>query len=270
MPDEGARTDGAEVALGAFSVVTQSTLVGPLLYKSVFLGEWLQAVMRHHPEPSVRDALALMSRETLVEAIGLMTAMRAWDSRPPDDEVVERVVRSMQRQLLHDLLALKEGSNEVIVQLAMVAPTQELRGELLHLADLDRKHADALRVLLGAVASDELVSRRALGPDTPPQGQGVREDRPRERTLSATLKGDLRALQERGVLPARLILSPIALRHLRDEGVVGEDGTVLNLPADVDFGWSGECYAVVTDERVRLAELLSMTEAPEPAVSDAL
>ncbi|HWH08703.1 MAG TPA: hypothetical protein VNX21_05845, partial [Candidatus Thermoplasmatota archaeon] len=153
--------------------------------------------------------------------------------------------------ILRDLLVVKEGNNEAVLYLAMRAPTDELRRKLVRLADRDRVHADVLRALLGAEVPRDVEA------DAEGAALGAREARAGGGTLSHSIRQDLQRLQASGCQVVRLVLSPAAMRHLRDEGAIARDGTAFGLPVDVDFGWGGECHAFVTDERVRLSELLS-------------
>lgn len=243
------RRSAAEATLGAFDPPMRDLLVPLLMYKSVFLGEWFVALASHERDVDVREALGSIHRDTLREAIELVEAARAWGDLPLDAGSLEAVVPVLQRRILQDLLELKEGSTEAVLYAAMRAPTDELRRLLVSLADRDRAHGDVLRALLGTAGA----AARREGPESP----GVREQRAGEGTLSRSIRKDIDGVRQAGHEPVRLVLSAITLRHLRDEQQVSPDGTAFDLPADVDFGWRGESYAIETSERVRLAELLS-------------
>jgi hypothetical protein len=240
-----------ESALGGYGEATRGVVVPLLLYKSAFLGEWFEALVRRERDPSVRGTLVKLSESTLREAIELLDTMRRWDPLTADAHALPE---TLQRQVIGDLVALKEGSNEAILHAAMRAPTDELRRALVRLADLDRVHADDLRALLATTSVRELTLRRR--PESPLPA-GAHEGRRPGVSLRASIQGTIRAIVDLGTSPARLTLSAAAYRHLRDEGEVRPEATAFGLPIDVDFGWSGECYAVVTGERVRLAELLT-------------
>ena len=250
------RRSAADATLGAFEPPLRDALVPLLLYKSVFLGDWFEALARQEREEAVRRALLDVSRDTLREAIEAVDTFRPWQAVPHDADAIDRVVQVLQRRILHDLLQMKEGNNEAMLYVAMHAPTDEVRRKLVRLTDRDRVHANILRGLLGTAP---VGHGRERGDNDADEGGslGAREARSREGTLTGSLRADLARIEARGTAVARLVLSPAALRHLRDEGAVGSDGVALGLPVDVDFGWSGECHAFVTDERVRLSELLS-------------
>lgn len=245
------RRSAADATLGAFESPLRDTLVPLLLYKSVFLGEWFEALVRQEREAAVRSALLATGRDTLREAIEAIEAFRPWQAMPQDPDAMEDLVRVLRRRVLYDLLQLKEGNNEAMLYAAMHAPTDELRRKLVRLADRDREHANVIRALLGAHVPAEAPR------DEGAAALGAREARSAKGTLARSVKEDLARLKSSGATVVRLVLSPTALRHLRDEGSVAPDGTVLGLPVDVDFGWSGECHAFATDERVRLSELMS-------------
>jgi len=239
-----------EATLGAYHASSRRTLVPLLAYKGPFLAEWFGEIIRHEEDADVREALAGIARDTLRETIEILATMSAWEQTRIDPSPEHG--RLLQRRAIHDLLRLKEGSSEVVLLTGMQAPTQELRARLVALADRDREHADLLRRLLGSGA---LASLRAR-----PQGDGqlgAHEGRTHGSTLAASVRARVREMEESGVRVDRLVLSAVSLRHLRDEGEVKPDGTALGLPVDVDFGWRGEGFALVTDARASLAEVVS-------------
>ena len=265
-----------ETTLGAFDTRTRHLLVPMLMYKSVFMGEWFAALVRHERDASVQAALEHVSRDTLRETLEVLDVMRAWEAARVPREAEEDLIHHLNRRLLHDLMSVKEGNNEVLVMAAMRAPTQALRARLLELAERDREHADELRVLLGVDAlttslrgvnasaggihgargdddDDDTIAGRA--------SVGAAAGRAEGETLGATIAATIDELRDAGEAPARILLSHVALRHLRDEGAISPDGTAFELPVDVDLGWRGECFAVVTEDRARLSEILSMSES---------
>lgn len=252
------RSSAPEATLGAFGEFTRQTLVPILLYKSIFVGEWFSEMVSHHAERGTREALTRMGQATLREAIEVVASMRDWDAGQGSAESREAFVSALQRRMLLDLMRLKEGNTEALVLAAMRAPTAPVRDRLLYLADLDRQHADGLRTLLGADRVGEALER--TGGDARPVGaQSGRGD---AATLGANVRAQRDAIVANGDRPVRLVLSQAAMRHLRDEGGVSPSGTVFDLPVDVDFGWEGECFAVHTDARVSLAEILTYSRAP--------
>lgn len=251
------RRSAADATLGAFQPPVRDTLVPLLLYKSVFMGDWFEEMLGQERDERVRATLAAVARDTFREAIEVIDTMRAWQGLPTEPDTMEALIQTLQRRILHDLLVFKEGNNEAVLYAAMRAPTDELRRKLVRLADRDRGHADAMRALLGT----EPAPGVGAGPRT--GVVGAREGRTPGGTLSASLRADLERFRASGTRVSRLVLSPGALRHLRDENLVQPDATAFGLPVDVDFGWAGEAHAFVTEERVRLAELLSR-ELDEP------
>lgn len=262
IPGPERRTSGTEATLGAFGEFTRQTLVPILLYKSIFTGEWFNELVRQDPDRATREALVRMSQATLREAIEVLATMRDWESGQGDIDGSVEFLEVVQRRVLRDLMRIKEGSTEVLVLAAMRAPTAATRDRLLYLADLDRQHADALRTLLGANRLGESLDR------VPGGGRGIsvgaHEGRGDAATLGERVRTLLGVVVEQGDRPTRLVLSHASLRHLRDEHHVAADGTVFGLPVDVDFGWEGECFSIVTDARVGLAEVLSFSQAPRP------
>lgn len=255
--------------MGAFDTRTRHLLVPMLMYKSVFMGEWFAALVRNERDAAVQAALEHVSRDTLRETLEVLDVMRAWESARVPPEAEDDLIQHLNRRLLQDLMSVKEGNNEVLVMTAMRAPTQALRARLLDLAERDREHADELRVLLGVDAlttSLSGVDGRAGGgrdggrDDAQRPSLGAAAGRAEGETLGTSIAATVHRLRDAGETPSRLLLSHVALRHLRDEGAISAEGTAFGLPVDVDLGWRGECFAVLTDDRTRLSEILSMSE----------
>lgn len=244
-----------EATLGAFEEPTRRILVPLLLYKSVFLGDWFDAVASREEEPAIAALLRRMSRETLAEAISLLAVMQEWEARqaPPDRD--DMLARRLHHHALLDLLAVKDGNGEAVVMAAMQAPTEELRRSMLALAAADRRHAAQLRDVLRARHSMRTRSDAGAA-----ETVGVRIGRGEAPTLRRAVELAIEDVTQRGVAALRLAVSPEILRGLRDEGVVASDGTVAGLNVDVDFGWRGEGFAIVTSERLPLASLLDHAE----------
>lgn len=258
------RISEAEATLSSYSSFTRQTLAPLMLYKSLFLSDWFKQVVQHASDDSMGRALTRMSAETLREMIEVLVAMRDWDAGQADAETAHLFVQDLNMRLLQDLLHLKEGSNELVMLAAMRAPTDDVRNRLMRLADLDRVHADQIRVLLGArtvmTSLDRVAAPSARRETTT---LGAHSSRAQGSTLGESIEQHVEVMREQGDSPERLILSHVALRHLRDEKHVQPDGTAFGLPIDIDFGWEGECYTILTSSRVRLAELLTLNKSPK-------
>lgn len=258
------RISEAEVTLSTYSTFTRQALAPILLYKSLFLGDWFHQAVQHSADDSVRRVLTRVSTETLREMIEVLVAMRDWDAGQADPEAAQAFVQELNVRLLQDLLRVKEGGNELVMLAAMRAPTDAVRERLMRLADLDRVHADQLRVLLGARSLLTSIDRASSsGKGAGSAAVGAHSGRDSGRTLGESIQHSLARMHDQGDQPERLVLSHVALRHLRDEGHVKQDGTAFGLSVDVDFGWEGECYSVITSSRVRLAELLTLNQSPK-------
>lgn len=236
---------------------TKDLVVQMLLYKSTFTSSMFRMLAQREP-PAVRDALLLVSRETLTETAALSLRMREWDVHPVAWDTMMDATQQVRRRFLEDFIRLKEGMAETGLVVAMRAPGDELRGHLLKLADVDRRHSAILRGLLGARAP---VDR--MGPSTEAAGPlGAAQGRASGRSLSATIDETAREIRDRGGVPTRLTVSADGLRHLRDEGVIEpEAGKAFGLFVDVDMGWRGECYAVSTQDRLGYAEIITAARA---------
>lgn len=225
-----------------------------LVLKSVFAGASFRAFAAGQADAGVRAVLLKAAQETREEAAGALAALEDWARFRLDEALVARAAETTRARLLGDLLRLKEVSTEAALAAAAHAPTEALRRELVRLADLDRKHADEMRPLLGARTIEECVQREV--PASEPLG--AHAGREPGSSLAKSIENALTRLRRAGEDAARIVVSGNALRHLRDEGAIdARHGTAFGLPVDVDFGWSDECFAFVTKGRVSLAEIIT-------------
>ncbi|HEX2021481.1 MAG TPA: hypothetical protein VHH36_02125 [Candidatus Thermoplasmatota archaeon] len=230
-----------------------------LLYKATFTGRSFRSLAARET-PEVRDALLAMGAETVAEAAAAATLMREWDRSHAAGEGIEDVARETRTRLLQDLVALKEGMTETGLAAAMRAPTAGLRDRLMRIVDVDRRHGDQLRALMGAAQTRDHLAR--IGSPDAPDSLGARERREGGTSLGGTIRLALEEVRRRGSEPTRLVVAPEGARHLRDEGAIAPDGKVLGVWLDVDMGWRGEAFAVETEDRVGYAELLSLHRRP--------
>lgn len=257
LPDvpTGEREGAVEATVGAFPPPVRDLLVPLMMYKSTFLGDGFSTLVRNERDADARRTLQRIILDTLQEAIQLLDAMREWQKHPPEDDTAEELVVSLHRRAIEDLMVLKEGSAEAVILMAMSAPTAELRDRLHALADIDRKHTERLRALLGGKSLPQRLAAAERKEGRPPLGAHV--GRRGSATLAMSIQTSLAAFQERGIEVARVVVSSEAHRHLRDERVLEPSGRVFGLGLDVDFGWEGECYALITRERMRLAAVIA-------------
>lgn len=168
-------------------------------------------------------------------------------------------------RLLEDMLELKKKSTEVHLAAGIRSPTEELRRDFLDLARTDKEHADILRDLLGI----RLPKGEIPHLDEP---ETVKQRRPQAGpfppgTLSGKVQEAVEDSRSQGHEPARIILSSVAFRHLRDEGAVEpRQGNVFGLPTDVDFSWQGEAFAVTSRDQISLSEIVTEMTGTEPPV----
>lgn len=228
-----------------------------LLHKSIFVGESFVTLATRGDAEEGRQFRRVFD-ETVQEGIDACRRLEEWDRLPHDREKVEAVAKDVRRNLLDALIVLKELSTEAFLSAAMAAPSAALRTEIIRLADIDRAHADDLRAIVGA--SRVIEKLPALESPEAWTSYGAHAGRHAEGTLGRSIRETLDALAGAQVKPARLVLSSVALRHLRDEGHLREN-LAFGLPVDVDLGWGGETYAITTRERVSLAEILTAQAA---------
>jgi hypothetical protein len=235
-----------------------------LLYKSMFAGPWFTALSREQ-DPQTRATYERIRDETAAQAHRAADILRRWDTAPRQDTTA-RVTGEVLKRLLEDMLALKKSSTEVFLGAGLSAPTEEMRREFLNLADVDRRHAGDLRQMLDIHLPKD--PSRGSSEDAP-AFEGVQTGPFPPGQLSGTLWDTLEEARREGHEPSRIVLSGMALRHLRDEGAVAPNqGDIFGLPADIDFSWRGECFAVTSRGRLSLAEVVTEMvtgkDAPAP------
>ncbi|HET6403565.1 MAG TPA: hypothetical protein VFH78_02865 [Candidatus Thermoplasmatota archaeon] len=235
------------------SAPMQDMMSALLLYKSMFIGPWFEALSREE-NAEARSAYARITAETREQAVTTVDVLRHWDTI--GHENADEVRKQVLDRLLRDMLEMKKSSTEVFLAAGIRSPTEAIRREFLELANIDQRHANLLRAILGVNVSfhDVADPARALkvkGPHIGPFAPG---------TLSGLVRRAIDDARAAGHEPARLVVSGIVLRHLRDEGAVKPgEGTAFHLPVDIDFSWDGECFAITSLERVSLAEIASST-----------
>lgn len=249
--------DITEAAFVGLTEPARELLLQMLLYKSVFVGHSFRTLAGRETSAKLRSHLLTMSHESVAEAAGVTLLIHEWDKVPGVWDQVTETIQESRHRLLLDLIHLKEGMTETGLSAAMRAPTDALRKRFLRLVDIDRRHADELRAFLGTTTT---MAYREVHD----HGLGAHDARGRRTSLGREMRQRLEALRAKGVSPQRLVLSPDGVRHLRDEEDISEDGRWLGLPIDIDSGWEGDVFAIVTDERITYAELVVAMRASEP------
>lgn len=222
-----------------------------LLHKSIFVGESFVALATKENDEEDRKFRRVFD-ETVEQGLDASLRLEEWDNLPHDREKVEAVAKDVRKNLLDALIVLKELSTEAFLAAAMAAPTRALREDIVRLADIDRQHADDLRAIVGT----STVSEKLRAEEARDEGDsyGAHAGRYTEGTLGRSIEKTLQKLAVANVRPVRLVISSTGLRHLRDEGLV-HDNHAFGIAIDVELGWGGEAFAVMTRERVSLAEI---------------
>ncbi|MFA5862010.1 MAG: hypothetical protein WDA16_09990, partial [Candidatus Thermoplasmatota archaeon] len=117
-----------------------------LLYKSMFAGPWFEALSSEE-DPKTKEIYQRITTETTEQARRAADLLHRWDAMA-QHEHMEAVTSQVLKRLLEDMLSLKKSSTEVFLGAGIGSPTDELRREFLNLADIDRRHAEALRAAL--------------------------------------------------------------------------------------------------------------------------
>lgn len=230
-----------------------------LMYKVLFAGKGFEELGAASVLGSHSETFRRLARETRDEMREAAERLREWSDLPQTSDRLDQMAEQVRRRLFEDLVALKEGSNEVFLAVAMAAPNERLRQELVKLADLDRRHADELREVNGALRLAAALHRMRQGGEG--KALGAHSGRNEDESLGRSIETALETFRSNGAMPARLVVSPTALRHLRDERRLDEKrGTFENLAVEIDFAWEGECFAIGTDERIGMSEIITATQ----------
>lgn len=256
MPAAPARADlmgATEQLLARLSPHMRDLLRELLLHKSLFASESFVSLAMKHDAEEGRTFRRIFD-ETVAEGVATSKRLEEWDRTRSDEERVERVAADVRRNLIEALIVLKELSTEAFLAAAMAAPTKELRDELIRLADVDRAHADDLRAVIGVSTIAERLTKEEANPDAGPCG--AHGGRYVEGSLGHSIERTIQKLRANHCEPARLILSPTSARHLRDEGRMDQN-MAFGLPIDLDLGWMGETFAVLTRDRATMAEIVT-------------
>lgn len=234
---------------------TKDLLLQTLLYKSMFSGRSLRALAEREETPELRDTLIRVSHESIAEGAAATLLLREWDANLANWDAIEACAHDTRLRLLDDLIMVKEGLVETGLAIAMAAPNASLRDRFLKIVDVDRVHADELRRLRGTPDTKRLraaIETAALG------AGGARSP---QTSFGGTIRRQIDAFRHRGRAPLRLVVSPEGARHLRDERLISPDSRVFGLWLDVDLAWEGEVFAIVTEERMSYAQLVSESSA---------
>ena len=224
-----------------------------ILYDTPILDQRFQEAITMHQDPAMRERLRKLPARV---ALGSRLTRRAgleWERTTGggvlDDEFKSRAARF----LLEALLDSAEDQIRLKHFLARSAPTEEARRFIDEAILVHRELAGTLREAIKALPpaqpdkGDEPVPR---------QPQYISEER--EATdLRGQVEGAIRAMVEGGKRPKALVVSDVALRHLRDQGLFHKgEATVLGVPVEVDFTWDGSKYALLSTDTVTLEEIL--------------
>jgi hypothetical protein len=156
--------------------------------------------------------------------------------------------KTAERFLLQAFLALAEEQLRHIAFMARSAPTREARQHFDEMSDVHRRIAATLRGVLGANPHPS---------ERPPRGLRGAQEEEAAGDIRGQIESTIRSFEAIGRRPRTVILSPVGLRHLRDQGLFQDgDSTVLGVSASVDFAWDAPAFAVLTFDLVPLEEIL--------------
>jgi hypothetical protein len=232
-----------------------------LLLKSLFVGTWFLN-LGTRGDGTEAETFANIGQQTVDEGFAATSNLEQWAALHVAPEQLERLAHDVRFTLIEAIILMKEASTEAFLQAAMAAPSEALRQDLVTLADMDRRHADELRLVIGGRPLSDRRTREREAETR--QAYGAHDGRFQPGTLSRSVQAAIDRVRREGNEPMRLALSPSALRHLRDEGAI-DQYIAFDLPVDVELGEGGEVFAVATRERNSLAEVVSADGAEAAA-----
>lgn len=150
--------------------------------------------------------------------------------------------------VLESFLTLTESQLRIVAHISRSAPTARSRRPF---DEVYATHRHIARVLRSA-----LKSQPRPQPPRAPYRRSVQEEGA-EGDLLGQLEAALDAGEESGSGVRGIVLSPVGLRHLRDQGCFqGGDATLRGHPVSVDLGWDAPAFVIETLDRVPLEEIM--------------
>lgn len=203
-----------------------------------------------HPDPAMRALLAELPARVAEGSRITRRAGTEWERLTGHTSLDDTFRQHAERYLLETLLDAAEAQIRLKAFMSAHAPTREVR-ELVDAAlAIHRELTDGLRRALGALGPEAPGWNGAGG--APPVGiEGG------DANVRGQVEDAVRSLSRTGRRPRHIVVSPNALRHLRDQGVL-QDGltSILEVPVVVDMSWPGSAFAVLTYDVVTLEEIV--------------
>lgn len=221
-----------------------------ILSDDPLLDQRFQEAIAMHPDAKVRAALSALPARVAEGSRITRRAGTEWERVTGHSVLDESFKAHAERFLLEALLDSAESQIRLKSFMAAHAPTKEIRDLIDQALGVHHELTESLRDALHKVGPAPPSGGRVR--DAPPVGlEGV------DANLRAQVENALRSLGSKGRRPRLVVLSPNALRHLRDQGAIGQgEDTILDTPVEVDLSWTGSAFAVLTYDTVPLTEML--------------
>lgn len=173
-----------------------------------------------------------------------------WEKRAPPN--AGEFIQWAERAILVAFLELSESQLRIAAQMARSAPDAATRAPFDAMC---ATHRHITSVLRAAVKSHPVDPK-----DAHPYRRNVQEEET-EGDFRGQVERAARAAEDSGSGVRHIVLSPVGLRHLRDQGCF-RDGSarIRGHPVSVDFGWDAPAFVIETFDRVNLEEIIARAE----------
>jgi len=228
-----------------------------IMFDDPVLDRRFQEAIAMHPDAKIRAALAALPARV---AEGSRITRRAgveWERATGGSALTDDFQRQAERFLLQALLDGAEAQIRLKTFMARHAPTQPVRALIDEAVAIHRELADALRDALAALEATP-------GPYAEKHAPPYVGERGEAGDLRGQVEAAIRDMSARGKRPRVLVVSANAMRHLRDQGVLMDSPTLLDVAVQVDFSWSGSTFALLSYESAPLDEILSQKSGAQP------
>lgn len=231
------------------SVLIQDIVEGLLLFDEPMLNSRFHELLVRDRAPWRQQLLEGLPSQVVRSHQHARLAAQEWTYVSVDAAFIARA----ERVVLEAFLSLAESQLRLIAFLATSSPTAAPRRSFDEMAKIHRGICRDLRAVLQGLASEvEPSSVRSV----------------QEEDALGDLRGQLEeALRERvrrgGV--RRVVLSHVAQRHLRDQGLFREgETTVDGTPVAIDLSWEGPAFAIEGFDVVPLEEIYAEGDPSRP------
>lgn len=226
---------------------TVSEMVEALcLYDEPMLNSRYNALLLRRAGDGALSELASLPRLVLESARHARTGALTWEMR--EGARVDEFIEWAEHTLLAAFLQLSESQLGIAAHMARLAPDAAVRRPFDSMCATHRYITSTLRKALDSTAPP-LVDGHAYR-------RCVQEEEPTG-DFRGQLAAALAAAEAAQAGVRRIVLSPVGLRHLRDQGLFRAGQTTIHgHQVAVDFGWDAPAFAIETNDCAPLEEVM--------------